>query len=59
MPTDDPHRVADEVLPKKLAVTKRLTGQQIIGLEFGGQHAAMLCVPRPDQEEASKDNASA
>ncbi|KAK2077816.1 hypothetical protein QBZ16_004664 [Prototheca wickerhamii] len=41
---------SDEVLPKKLAITKRLVGQKIVALEFGGQHAAMLVVPKPEED---------
>ncbi|KAL4446354.1 hypothetical protein ABPG77_003161 [Micractinium sp. CCAP 211/92] len=36
----------DEVVPKKLAETKKFAGQKIVQLEFGGQHAALLCVPK-------------
>ncbi|PSC70525.1 fructose bisphosphate aldolase [Micractinium conductrix] len=36
----------DEVVPKKLAETKRFAGQKVVQLEFGGQHAALLCVPK-------------
>ena len=38
---------ADEVVPKKLARTKAFDqGQRIVAMEFGGQHAALLCVPK-------------
>lgn len=37
-------------MPKKLAITKRLVGQKIVALEFGGQHAAMLVVPKPEED---------
>ncbi|KAI3438963.1 hypothetical protein D9Q98_001377 [Chlorella vulgaris] len=36
----------DEIVPKKLAETKRFANQKIVQLEFGGQHAALLCVPK-------------
>ena len=37
---------ADEIVPKKLADTKKFAGQRIVQLEFGGQHATLLCVPK-------------
>ena len=39
---------SDEVLPRRLAETKRLAGQRIVALHFGGQHAALLTVPARD-----------
>lgn len=36
----------DEIVPKKLAETKKWSGQRILQLELGGQHAALLCVPQ-------------
>ena len=41
-----PHTHTDEVLPKRLAETKKFAGQRVVQLEFGGQHAAALCLPR-------------
>ena len=41
-----PSVCADEILPKKLADTKKFAGQRVVQLEFGGQHAALLCVPK-------------
>ncbi len=34
----------DEVVPRKVAETKRFQGQKVVQCEFGGQHAAFLCV---------------
>lgn len=36
----------DEVVPKKLAETKKFTGVKVAQLEIGGQHVGMLCVPK-------------
>ena len=36
----------DEIVPRKLAETKRFAGQRVVALEFGGQHVAMLCQPK-------------
>ena len=36
----------DEVVPRKLAETKKFSGQRVVALELGGQHVAMLCVPK-------------
>jgi regulator of chromosome condensation len=33
----------DEIVPRKLAETKRFAGKRVLALEFGGQHVAMLC----------------
>ena len=33
----------DEIVPRKVAATKRFQGQKVIQCEFGGQHAAFLC----------------
>ncbi|GAB4814630.1 hypothetical protein N2152v2_001676 [Parachlorella kessleri] len=41
---------SDEVVPHKLAETKKFSGQRIIQMEFGGQHAALLCVPKGQQQ---------
>lgn len=35
----------DEMVPKKLAETKKFNGQQALQLEFGGQHALLLASP--------------
>ena len=43
----------DEVLPRRLAETKRLAGQRIVALHFGGQHAALLTVPGEGGQEAA------
>lgn len=49
---------ADEVMPHKLGETKKFSAQRIVQLEFGGQHAALLCVPRdappPAQQQAQQ-----
>jgi regulator of chromosome condensation len=34
----------DEIVPRKVAETKRFQGQKVLQCEFGGQHAAFLCV---------------
>lgn len=34
----------DEVIPRKVAQTKRFQPSKTLQLEFGGQHAALLCV---------------
>jgi regulator of chromosome condensation len=36
----------DEVVPRKLAETKKFTGVKVAQLEIGGQHVGMLCVPK-------------
>lgn len=36
----------DEIIPKKVAETKRFNAQKTMILEFGGQHVALLCTPR-------------
>jgi hypothetical protein len=50
---------ADEVVPRKLAETKKWVGQRIIQIEFGGQHAALLCVPREQNGGAAPAAAAA
>lgn len=35
----------DELVPRKVAETKRFQGQKVLSCEFGGQHAAFLCSP--------------
>lgn len=39
---------ADEVVPAKLAETKRLQGQRAVALHFGGQHVVLRTVPRKE-----------
>ena len=36
----------DELLPRRLAETKRFQARAVVQLEFGGQHALLLTVPR-------------
>ena len=36
----------DEVVPRKLAETKKYTGMKLVQMEIGGQHVGMLCVPK-------------
>lgn len=38
----------DEIVPKKLAETKKYSGYAAVQLEFGGQHVAMLCVKKDE-----------
>eukprot|EP00887_Chlorella_sp_A99_P000575 scaffold17.g575.t1 len=51
----------DEVVPRKLAETKKFSGQKVLQLEFGGQHAGLLCAPAgagapaPAAEEAEEE----
>lgn len=37
---------ADEPVPRRLAETKRFQGRRVVQLEFGGQHALLLAVPK-------------
>jgi regulator of chromosome condensation len=36
----------DEVVPRKVAETKKYTGVKVAQMEIGGQHVGMLCVPK-------------
>lgn len=36
----------DEIVPRKLGETKKFLGQKIVQMEFGGQHVALLCIPK-------------
>ncbi|KAK9820428.1 hypothetical protein WJX72_010230 [[Myrmecia] bisecta] len=37
---------ADEVVPRRIAETKRFSNRRVLQLEFGGQHAVLLTVAR-------------
>ena len=37
----------DELVPHRLAETKRFSGRAVVQLDFGGQHALLLVVPKP------------
>ena len=45
---------SDEVLPRRLAETKRLAGQRVMALQFGGQHAALLTQPGREDVPAAR-----
>lgn len=36
----------DEIMPKKLAETKKFNAQRVLQLEIGGQHVGLLCCAR-------------
>lgn len=36
----------DELIPHRLAETKRFSGRAVVQLEFGGQHTMLLVVPK-------------
>ena len=43
----------DVPLPEKIKETKAFNGQKVVQMSFGGQHTALLCVPREDATEAA------
>jgi hypothetical protein len=50
-------RATDEIVPRKLAETKKFCKQRIVQMEFGGQHAALLCVPKASQQSGAGPSA--
>ena len=45
---------SDAMTPVPLAKTKKMGGDRISALSFGGQHAALVCLPPDTEARAAK-----